>query len=62
MHFLSVRSVQLRSLPVVISGKQPIGLLISPILARAVFAAIKKAVSDRQGFLAIFASGETSCQ
>jgi hypothetical protein len=62
MHFLSVRSVLVLPLPVVIAGKQPRGLLVSNISSRVVFAAIKRVVSDRQGFVAIFASGETSCQ
>jgi hypothetical protein len=63
MHFLSVRSVLVFPLPVVIAGKQQSrGQLVSPIPSHAVFAAVKRAVSDRQGFVAIFASGETLCQ
>jgi hypothetical protein len=62
MHFLSVRSVQLLSFPVVISGKLPRGLFFSPVPSRAVFAVINRAVSPRQGFRAIFTSGEPSCQ
>jgi hypothetical protein len=63
MHFLSVRSVLVLPLPVVIAGKQQSrGQLVSHIPSHAVFGAIKRAVSDRQGFVANFASGETSCQ
>jgi hypothetical protein len=63
MHFLSVLSVPVLPLPVVIAGKQqPRDQHVSPIPSHAVFAAVKRAVSDRQVFVAIFASGETSCQ
>jgi hypothetical protein len=62
MHFLSVRSVLVLPLPVVIAGKQSRGQLVSPIPSHAVFAAVKRAVSDRQVFVAIFALGETLCQ
>lgn len=61
MHFLSVRSVLF--LPVVIAGKQLRGLLVSHISSCVVFAARKRdAVGDPQGFIAIFAPGDTSCR
>jgi hypothetical protein len=65
MYFLfvhSVRSVPVLSLPVVTADKQPQQLFISRISSCEAFAAIKRAVSVRRGFVAIFASGETSCQ
>ena len=62
MHFLSVRSVLVLPLPVVIADKPARGLLVSTISSRVVFTAVKKAMGGRRGFVAIFASGETSCQ